>query len=401
MSNSQMTFAQKSWRLSPMYFTYFALFGIFIPYIARFLTDKGLSGQEISIIVAIVNGVNLFAPFLFTYLADKSGNRVMFIRLGYVAMAVFYLSSLFSSGFWFYLSAFGLFGVFLSATLPQMESITLAVLAHEKTRYGQIRLWGSIGFVSIVWLLGVLLDFLPVDTIIYLGFAMILLMIAATFVIPERSESKTSFQLRAQETAGLAAIPWKQVAILLIVIVLWQFGLAPYNTFFDIYLRANGHSAATNGFLISFGSFCEIVVFLFVTKLFARFTERTLMCVALAATIIRWLMVYSLADFFWAMLSAQAIHALTFGVVHSVAIHRIGLLFPSQRASFGQGLYVAIGTGLGLLFGNVLAGFVWDGSGSIYLQGAFWTGLALVVVWFGFDRGDEKQETKTSSATGE
>jgi MFS transporter, PPP family, 3-phenylpropionic acid transporter len=379
-----MTFAQKSWRLSPMYFFYFALFGIFIPYIARFLTDKGLNGQEISIIVATIHGVNMFAPFIFSYLADKTGRRMIFIRLGYIAMAVFYLSALLADSFWLYLASFGLFGVFLSATLPQMESITLSILGSEQKRYGQVRLWGSIGFVSIVWVVGSLLDTHSVDIIIYFGFVAILLMVASTFLIPDQSE-KTNHH-NEKNGQPLESIPWKQVFILLLAIIFWQFGMAPFNTFFDLYLRGHGHSASANGFLISFGSFSEIVIFFSITRLFMCFSERSLMAFALFATVIRWLLVYSFAEYFWVMFASQAIHALSFGLVHSVAIHRIAHLFPEGQASFGQGLYVALGTGLGLLIGNLLAGWFWDGSGLIYLFGAGWTVLALGVGWFGFGR---------------
>lgn len=389
MPTSHMTFAQKSMRLSPMYLAYFTLFGVFVPYIARFLTENGLSEQQASVIVAIVNGVNLFAPFLFSYLADRSGRRMGFIRAGYVAIGFFYLLSLFGSGFWFYLTVFGLFGVFLSAVLPQMESVTLAVLGSEKARYGQVRLWGSLGFVVIVWVVGFLLDRFSVAILPMLGVGLSAIMFATTFLVPERpkqsKQKKTEEKLPPKTVAeDDAPIPWGQVVVLLTVVLFWQFSMAPYNTFFDLYLRGAGFSATTNGFLISFGALCEVAVFIVIAGFFKKFSEQQLMVFALLLTTFRWLLLYFFADLFWVVLLSQSLHAATFGVVHSVAVHRIGRLFPERRASFGQGLYVALGMGLGLLVGNLVAGVLWNGSGLVFLQAAGWTFLAMLITLFGF-----------------
>ncbi len=385
MNTTNLRFSQISWRISPMYLLFFALFGIFMPFVARFLTENGLTEQETSVILAVVNGVNLFAPFLFSYLADKTGRRLVFIRFGFLAIGLFYLLSLFAEGFWQYLLIFGLFGVFLSAVLPQMESVTLAILGTERKRYGQIRLWGSLGFVVIVWVMGQLLDIYPVAILPIAGTVVTLLMFASTYIIPERPHAKVKPEANAEpRTEDAFTVQWGQVIVLLLVVLFWQFGMAPYNTFFDIYLRAQGFSASINGFLISFGALCEILIFFYVARLFSHFSERILMSFALLFTIVRWLLLYRFPEIFGVVLFTQSLHALTFGLVHSVAVHRIAHLFPESRASFGQGLYVALGTGLGLFCGNLLAGYLWNGSGLVYLQAAGWTLLALVVTWFGF-----------------
>jgi len=209
-------------------------------------------------------------------------------------------------------------------------------------------------------------------------------MFLSTFLIPEKKDAISEPVGPIAEEQGEPKILWGQIAVLMVVVLLWQFGMAPYNTFFDLYMQGHGFSATTNGFLISFGSLCEIGIFIYIARLFSHYSERTLLCFALFITIIRWLMLYFFADSFTMILISQSFHAVTFGVIHSVVVHRIGHLFPERRASFGQGLYVAFGAGVGLFVGNILAGILWDGSGIIYLQAAFWTLLALFVTWFGF-----------------
>ncbi|MBU2862966.1 MFS transporter [Reinekea forsetii] len=384
MSTHTLTFKQKSLRLSPMYLFFFTLWGVFLPYLGRFLLAQGLSEQEVSIIAAVVTGVNMFAPFMFSYFSDMLGRRMIFIRAGYVISGVMYAATLYGEGFWYFLTVFGLLATFLSAVLPQMEAIALDVLGSEKSRYGQVRLWGSAGFVIIVWLLGILLTTYSVRILPIIGCSLTVLMFASTFFIKEKPR-KTKEQQAEDATSNSAfKVDWWQVVVLLLVLIFWQFGMAPYNTFFDIYLQQFGYPASTIGFLMSFGALCEIAVFFFIASFFRRFSERSLMTVALALTVIRWLMTYALPESFIALVFAQTLHAATFGVVHSVAIHRIGHLFPDSKAGLGQGLYVAIGTGFGLSVGNVLAGLIWTGSGVVFIQGAIWAVLATLLTWFGF-----------------
>ena len=77
---TDLTFRQKAWRLSPMYACYFTLFGVVIPYMARFLDAQGLSAPQIGVISALMFGVNVFAPFLFSLISDRTGRRLPMIR---------------------------------------------------------------------------------------------------------------------------------------------------------------------------------------------------------------------------------------------------------------------------------------------------------------------------------
>ena len=382
-SAQELTFRQKAWRLSPMYAAYFTLFGVFTPYLARFLTAQGLSPSQIGVIVATVFGVNIFAPFLFSLISDRTGQRLPLIRLGFVLMGVFYLLSLKSGDFLWYLTVLGLFGIFMSAVLPQMEGVAINVLDRDRSRYGQVRLWGSAGFVVVVWILGTALDYWPVTILPVIGGILCGIMWGTTWLVPKEARTDAG-QRRTARSRETVSIDWRQVTVLMVVVFLWQIGMAPYNTFFDLFLKERGFPASQIGVLISFGAICEIVIFLVIARWFQRYSERQLMFVALMVTVFRWLVMSLVEGSFTLVLGLQALHALTFGVVHSVAIHRVGRLFPPSRMGFGQGLYVSVGMGLGLICGNLLAGYVWTGAGYVFLMGAGTTAVAAVLVFFGF-----------------
>ena len=387
---TDLTFRQKAWRLSPMYACYFTLFGVVIPYMARFLDAQGLSAPQIGVISALMFGVNVFAPFLFSLISDRTGRRLPMIRLGFSLMGVFYLLTLFGTGFYWFLGVFGLFGVFLSAVLPQMEGLAMTVLGPDKARYGQVRLWGSVGYVIVVWMLGIALDYLPVTILPIIGVSLCVVMWLTTWLIPRETRLDRS-QRQAIRAGETAPINWQQVAVLLAVVFFWQIGIAPYNIFFDLFLKARDFSASSIGFLISFGTATEIAIFFVIGAWFQRFTERFLLLTALVATILRWSLLATVEGSFALVFFTQMLHALTFGVIHSVAIHRVGRLFPPSRQGLGQGLYVATGMGVGLIVGNLLAGALWSGSGTVFWMAAVSTVIATGIAFFAF-RGVHSEE---------
>jgi len=380
---TDLTFRQKAWRLSPMYACYFTLFGVVIPFMARFLDARGLTPPQIGVISALVFGVNIFAPFLFSLISDRSGRRLPVLRFGFAMIGLFYLLTLFGTSFYWYVGVFGLFGIFLSAVLPQMEGLAMTVLGPDKARYGQVRLWGSVGYVLMVWALGFALDRYPVTILPIIGVILCALMWLSTWLVP--TETRLNREQRQVIRAGeTQPIDWRQVTVLLAIVFFWQIGMAPYNTFFDLFLKERGFNASTIGFLISFGTATEIAIFSVIAAWFARFSERFLLLTALLATILRWSLLATVEDSFALVFFTQLLHALTFGVVHSVAIHRIGRLFPPSRQGLGQGLYVATGMGVGLIVGNLLSGWLWTGAGTVFWTGAASTVIATLIALFAF-----------------
>lgn len=373
---------------SPLYFLYFSLFGVLVPYLARYLsTVGGLNGQQISIIVALFFGVNIFAPFLFANLADKLGQRLRFIQVGLCLLLFAFLFIPVDESFLSYMCVFGLIGVFIAAILPQLETVTLEALGEAPEGYGIIRLWGSVGFVCFVWAMGYVIDLYSVLWLKPIGGVLIVLMMLSTAFISPVQATSTKPQSRLDSPSILKEVDWRQVGVLLFAILLWQFGLAPYNTFFDLYLRDSGYSAGRIGFLISLGTLSEILIFLYARPLLKRFNDKLLLSFAFIVTAIRWFLLAEFSESMLVVLISQFGHAMTFGLIHLVAVQRIGRLFPPEHASFGQGLYVSVGMGIGLLVGNLMAGVLWANEPeSVYFAGAIWAVFALFVVIFGMKK---------------
>jgi PPP family 3-phenylpropionic acid transporter len=151
------------WRLSSFYFFYFAVVGAMIPYWGVYLKSLGYSSQDVGIISAIILGTRIIAPNFWGWLADKTQQRLPIIRQGSALACVFFAGVLINQHYSWLVLVISLYTFFWHAILPQFEVITLSYLGNQSQRYGQVRLWGSLGFMAAVIGLGLLFDFLPID----------------------------------------------------------------------------------------------------------------------------------------------------------------------------------------------------------------------------------------------
>ncbi|WP_246439424.1 MFS transporter [Teredinibacter franksiae] len=87
------------WRLSAVYFCYFAVVGALSPYWGLYLADLGYRPIDIGLISAIPMLTKLAAPNIWGVLADSSGRRLLIIQLGALGACVFFCRSVFKTGF--------------------------------------------------------------------------------------------------------------------------------------------------------------------------------------------------------------------------------------------------------------------------------------------------------------
>ena len=142
------------WRLSGFYLFYFATLGALIPYWSLYLKSLGFSAAEIGELVAILMATKIVAPNVWGWIADHTGRRMAIVRAASLLAAISFAGVFFGQGYWWMALVMVLFSFFWNAALPQFEATTLNHLGSDTHRYSSIRLWGSIGFIIAVALLG-------------------------------------------------------------------------------------------------------------------------------------------------------------------------------------------------------------------------------------------------------
>ncbi len=362
-------------RLSSFYFFYFALLGAIVPYWSVYLDSLGMSGEEVGVLMAILMGTRIVAPNLWGWLADRTGRRVWVVRLGSLMTVVIFSAAFWVSSFWgLALLMFG-FTFFWNAVLPQFEVLTLASLGENRSFYSRIRLWGSVGFIVAVVLLGWLIDR-------YSIVLLVIFMWAVMLVIWLSSLSFQDIPLPAPDGVQQGFVSYlcrPPVLAFFAVCFLAQLGHGPYYTFFSLHMADYGYAKLDIGLLWALGVVAEVVIFIYMHRIVGAIGLRQLVLWSMLVCALRWALIALYPDSLPVMLFAQALHAVTFGCLHAAAIALVQLFFPQRCQGQGQALYSSFGFGAGGALGALLSGLLWERFGG---ASAFW--LAAVVSMVGF-----------------
>lgn len=367
------------WRLSGFYFFYFASLGALLPYWGLYLKSLSFSAQDIGLFMAVVMGTKIISPNIWGWIADHTGKRMAIVRLGCVLAALSFAGVFISQQYWWMLLVMVVFSFFWNATLPQFEATTFNYLGKKTSRYSNIRLWGSIGFIITAAGLGQVLQLQGVSVLpvmILLLFAGIWLM---SLSVPERAAGH--LPLQAQSLKAVLKTP--AVLALFSVCLLMQMSHGPYYTFYTIYMEDHGYSRFLIGQLWALGVIAEVVAFMFMRSLVERIGLKRLLFISLLLAAIRWILIGVYVEHLFVLIFAQLLHAASFGIYHACAIQLIHRYFTGHHQGRGQALYSSLSFGLGGAIGSLYSGLAWEpiGASKVFMISSAVVALGAIISW--------------------
>jgi PPP family 3-phenylpropionic acid transporter len=343
-------------KLSALYFVYFALLGAMAPYLSLYLESEGFSLLEIGQLVSLLMVTKMVAPLIWGSLADKYNKSLLLVRVGALMTLVCYLGFFWAHTFWSFAVVIVLYSFFWNAVLPQIEVLTLYNLAEQKNRYSRIRLWGSIGFIISVALCGWLFDRQELTV-----FPWVLLFLISAIVIVSFMGFSEVQLTKTQTKFGKAfkfqlLRPW--VLLFFSANFLLHLSHGAYYTYFSIYLSSLGYSKVQIGGLWALGVIAEVMMFVVMHRWLKRSPIENIMLLSLLFTVIRWMMTAVYADSFMIIALVQCLHAFSFGAMHVASIQFVHHNFEQQSQGRAQALYSSMGFGAGGAVGAYLSGYM-------------------------------------------
>ena len=367
--------------LSRFYFVYYFFVGAFVPYWGLYLQSEQFSAADIGILMSLFQISRIFAPNFWGWLADHTGKRVTWIKftalLGLIGFsAVFWAHSF----FWLFFVMASL-SLFTSSTLPLSESLTLAHLATTNGHYSRIRMWGSLGFIFAAVILGFIIDAYGVKSLLWALLSVQIVLFLLTFRLPE-----AIIHPHAQDKFSLWQVIKQPAVIATLVgcaLMVTAHGVL-YN-FYSIYLSEHGYSKSMIGLLWSVGVVCEIVIFMMMPKLMARFSLKSVLLISLALAVLRFCMIGVFVNNLVQLIIAQSLHAATFGSFHAASVEVITQFFNGRHLARGQAIYNSVAYGVGGTIGGVAGGYALQflGGENTFLLAAVFPLLGFLVIAFG------------------
>jgi MFS transporter, PPP family, 3-phenylpropionic acid transporter len=347
------------WRISSVYFTYFAFIGVFTTYFSLYLADLKLSPAEIGILMSLLNVMRIVMPNFWGWLSDHTGKRAPIIRTAYAISIVAFCGLFAGDSFWWLFAVIMLMCTFWSAFGPLTEASTMNHLSGDTSRYGRIRLWGSVGYIVAVTLGGLWLDHVPIGWLPWLVLGLMLITLGTTFTVAEKPVPPHEHD--HVSIWHVVRRPAVMVFFLACFLMIASQGAA--FVFYSIYMVEQGYSKTTVGLLWSVGVVAEVLIFMFLPRVFARFDFRTLWVISFSLTVVRYLIVGWFPSVLALQVLAQALHMFSFGTYHATALAVLHSTFKGKLQTRGQALYTSISFGAGGALGGMISGWTWTAWG--------------------------------------
>ena len=183
-------------RLAGFYFFYYSIVGTFMPFWSLYLEDQGFNYSEIGILSSIAIITRFFAPFIWGWIADKSGKRMLLVRVAtWMEACIWFMIFIIPNSFQAIALLMLIFSFFQNAILAQFEGVTLFWLAEKRTQlYGNVRKWGSVGFIVAVFSVGALLEIISISMLPIMLLCIAFLAFLWSFTIQEPRSAPSSQQ---------------------------------------------------------------------------------------------------------------------------------------------------------------------------------------------------------------
>jgi len=381
------------WRLSGFYFFYFACLGVLVPYWSLYLKWEGFSASDIGELTAILLASRIIAPNVWGWIADHHGQRIRIVRFASFAASLVFAAIFFHQSYTWVAVTLLLFSFFWNAALPQFEVTTLQHLGEHSHHYSKVRVWGSIGFIVIVMILGWLLEFFEPSIVPIALFMSTVGIWLVSLSVPESASRHISLNQVSLKTL----LKRPAVIAFLLMCFLMQASHGPYYTFYTIYLEENGYGRGLIGQLWALGVFAEVIIFLFMHRWLPKFGLRYVLLVSLLLSACRWLLIALFPQNLPILSFAQLLHAASYGTYHAAAIAWVHRHFTGKTQGRGQALYSSVSFGAGGALGSLISGYLWLTPGPMwtYLLAAIACVIAFIIsyIWLNEDDSHKKQES--------
>ena len=355
-----------------LYTALYSAFGAVSPFLPAYFGSRGLTAQQIAVVVAVGTALRLVSGPLVGRLADwqRMWRGALSVCAGGAgAVAIAYVSA---HAFVAFLLVNLAQSILLAPLTPIADAMALSAsreTAGKGFEYGWVRAAGSTAFVAGLIVSGRAVGSLGLVVIIWLN---ALLLVVGSLV----ALSLPNIQVKDVSPPAHHAGNFRQLLEmrlfrrLLLVAALVLGSHALHDTFAVIRWRDAGISTATASLLWSESVAAEVIVFLLAGPLLVRrIGPAYAAMLAAGAGIVRWTILGATTQIVPLAL-VEPLHGLTFALLHLAAMRLISDTVPSHLAATAQALYGTLAVGLSTTLLTLASGslYMWLGGQAFYIM---------------------------------
>jgi nucleoside transporter len=366
-------------RLSIMMFLQYAIWGAWLPLMFPFFNEyRGIDPVTIGTIAAVGAAGALVAPFIAGQIADRYFNTEKFLGISHLLGAVLVWTMAYVSDVKLLMVLSFFYALLYTPTLALTNSLAFHHLPDRDRDFGKVRVWGTIGWIAVgigigQWLLyraGTVRS----EQVMGMGDAFRLSAILGVilglycFLLPKTPPRREAKKFAPGEALGEVinnrALFWLFL-ISFPIACIHQFYFVRTAGFLGSDILGLNNAAATinkifgvgGGGLMTIGQMSEIVVLAVMPFVAKRLPRKVLLAIGLVAYILRFF-VFGYVPYPAAVVAALTLHGVCFGCFFFVAFMIVDEQTTKDVRASAQNLYNLIIVGLGVIVGNLFAGWV-------------------------------------------
>jgi PPP family 3-phenylpropionic acid transporter len=367
-----------------LYCSLYGAFGLVSPFLPPILLTRGVTPEQLGILLAAATAAKLIC-------APLAGRAADIFNAYRAELALCACLAAAASLLYLPVHAFpmvALVVIFHSAALAPLPPLSDALaLSWARPRagpaafeYGWVRGAASAAFIAGVLLAGQAVGRFDLSSVLWLGALCLLANALCVAALPARPDRIARDKVDARHWTEL--LHCRAFLRMLPVAALVLGSHAMHDSFAMVRWREAGISPAITSALWSESVAAEVIVFVLLGPLLLRLLgSSAAMALAATAGMVRWAVMAQTADVA-AIALIQPLHGLTFALLHLACMRIIASQVPAQLVATAQAIYgtVAVGTTTALL--TLLSGWLFSrfGPSGFWLM-AWLCAAALLPVW--------------------
>lgn len=310
-------------RISAFYFWLLGTSALANPYLAIWLSGRGLSELQIG----VVNAAPLFAVMAFSLVAGRIADLLATWRVtivaGMIIAAATPLSLIFADGYWALVICWLLVILPVNLTTPIVDAASARIARRHDKSYASIRVWGTIGHMLITAGAGFAIGLFGISAFLPLLFVISGMRLLTALALPEmkRGEAATPEDPAADapDQPGMARFRQAWFILPLVAAALINASHQMQNAFGALYWSKAGLTGGQIGLLWAIGTASEIAVMFGFAQIARRASARWLLIASGVVAAIRWAGLAAEPGF-WALAGLQLLHMFSFGLSYLAAV---------------------------------------------------------------------------------
>lgn len=382
-----------------LYVIIFAPVGVLTTLIGQYLSSIGFSGTQIGTVTSVATACGIISQAFWgkRYTNAKDGRKVIgFICLAGAALAIIIS---FIKGYYLFAVLYGLLFFFASCVTGLCDAMVLEL----NLEYGNIRLWGAVGFGLVVLLGGKIGELLGLRSIFYIyaaAFVISVLILATirnskTPVLNRTGAATSEKNISESKRFGYGLLLTEHRAIQLIICALFIYGTDMANNTYFSFLYRNGGGTLSGFGIVFFLMIIAEAPFMGIAPMLSKKLGRTkLITVTIIISILRFA-VFALGPSYIILIALFPLHGFIVGVIIVEYMNLLKSVIDPRMIGLAVAAFYAIGSNGGGIICNLIGGVAMDLLGIKGAYGVFCVlNLVSLLLFFAFKLNKAGNEEK-------